>query len=231
MALTIGLLGTALVWVITRDEKRVCTHLLVEITDYDQRQYLEADDVRRLLIREGLFVQGSPIDDVHCDAIEGRVASINVVRTAQCYKTAAGDVRIVLTQREPLLRVITDHDVYFVDTDHKRLEDIESIRTPVIRISGSVRETTARGPIAEMVEWLQHDTFWKDRINRIEIQPNQHIILHQKGKSPALLLGEMNRYKSKLKRLQTFLAKVEPMGLPAYKELDARYDGQVIGRR
>ncbi len=90
-----------------------------------------------------------------------------------------------------------------------------------------------RGTITEAVDemriYIEDDRFWQERIRVIDARQASNIVLLQKEGVP-LLIGEVEGYKGKLHKLRAFYED-EHTTDTLYRELDARYKGQVVGRK
>ena len=207
-----------------------CKAVIVEITDIGQRQYTSENSVLQHIRQQGLNPVGKIFDSINCGRIEQSVAAYEPVRTAECYKTSGGEIHIRITQRQPLVRVITATDSYFVDSDRRTMSILPSIRTDVLIAEGSIGTQMAKNEIADFAEWLQKNDYWRGRITRIAVRSDKNITAFQHSGEPCIVLGKIIGYKKKLKRLRTFMEAGSEMDIKSYKELDVSIDGQVIGR-
>ncbi len=208
-----------------------CRHLQINITDAEEHPYITQADIITLLRNADLYPIGRRGNDLQIDATEQCVRQFDPIRTAECYQTKKGDVVITLTQRQPLLRVITPTDSYFIDTDRQRLAIRPNTNPKVLIVSGRVSEKRAKTDIYDFADYINSDEFWRSRIVRMDILPEQGVVLQEAGKDPAIVLGSLKGHKTKLRRVRTFMDESGKMDLPQYKELDVRFKGQVIGRK
>ena len=214
-----------------RIRQGTCKQLVVNISDKEKRYFISEKEIAATLSQNGLAVVGKDMESIGTQQIEDIVRSHEIVRTAECYKTQLGNVRIDLTQRVPLLRVTTAAESYFIDTDRKRMPVRAGIDTKVIPVSGHVGQQMAQNEIADFVVWLEDNTYWSQRITAIDVKEGKQFVLRQKDGS-SVMLGELANYKQKLKRLRIFLEeKDKGAEIPQYKEFDLRYKEQVIGRK
>ena len=94
-----------------------CTRVQITIADKDSSGFLSALEVKRLLTEKGLYPKGKKLDDINLRAIENTLKANTFIDNVQCYKTEDGNVGITVTQRLPLLRVKTDSEDYYLDTE------------------------------------------------------------------------------------------------------------------
>lgn len=230
--LVIGLVVGVMVWMTLKKDPVVCSKLNIYITDINERNYVSDRDLRNHLETAGLQPVGMLASQLPLQAMEDCILQHPLIRTAECYRTNQGDACLRVTQRVPKLRVITATESYFVDTDRKRMPVRKSVDSDVLVVSGHVGERMACNELFDMVTWIEKNAFWRERILRIDIREGKQIVLKQQGNEPLIILGEINEYKTKMKKLQTYLSKItEEMGLPTYRELDIRFKNEVIGRK
>jgi len=214
------------------DDERVCTRLQIIVTDSAERQFVEKAELVRLLQSRGLYPVGKRLNNLSTDSIEDVVTGHPMVRRAECYPTSQSQIHVVLQQRIPLLKVVAESGNYYIDTDRKPMPVRESVKTPVLIVSGHVGERMAREEVADFAAWLRRNKYWRERIRAMRIADTKHIYLTQQDGEPVILLGELSGYERKLRKLRTFMER----GInalpekPTYKELDIRYKDQVIGR-
>lgn len=232
VVLTAGVMIVGLVWTRHQTPSLTCQHLFIEIKDADERDYIHPSDVVTYLKQRQLFPEGKNLELVETQVIEDAIKTHPIIESAECYETNLGDVYLVLTQRQPLLRVITASDSYFIDTNRRRMPILPSIHSDVLVAEGHVGQRMAQEELADLVEWINQQGYWRQRITKIEVREGLQVVLRQGRDAPLILLGDISRYKQKMKKLRTFMESIpQEMEVPAYKELDIRFNGQVVGRK
>lgn len=211
----------------------VCTVLRYDITDADERLYLSEGELNILLKAQDAYPIGKPLSQVSLQRIEDIVRNHPMVRTAQCYTDPRGEIYVRLTQREPLLKVITTDDSYIVDTDRRRMPIRESIQDTMLIVSGRVGQQMATGQIADFAEWWQDNAYWQARIKYMDVRTPHYVrLLPANPEAEIVVLGELDNYRDKLRKLHVFYENGgKELAQGKYKELDLRFDGQVVGRK
>lgn len=212
---------------------RLCTTLRYDIADADERLYLSEEELNRLLRTQDAYPIGKPLSQVSLQRIEDVVKTNPMVRTAQCYTDPRGEVCVRLTQRKPLLKVITTSDSYIVDTDRKRMPIRESIRDTMLIVTGKAGQQMATGSIADFAEWLRDNAYWQERIRYMEVRTPHYVrLLPTDGSEPAIVIGDLSGYRDKLRKLRVYYEHgVAESEKGKYRELDLRFEGQVVGRK
>ena len=211
----------------------VCVSLSFDIEDGDERVYVTPAELTALLKSEDIYPVGRPIDRVSLQRIENAVRHHPMVRTAECFATPRCQVYVRLTQRVPLVRVQTAAETYLIDTDHRQMQARAAVKDSVLLVTGAIGEQTAATQMAQFAEWLQDNRYWRERIHHIHMRtPRMAILCLEGSNQPRVVLGTMNGYEHKLRKLRTFLDNSGDMLKDKnYTELDIRFRGQVIGRK
>jgi len=228
----VGYVIGAAIWTNKRANLHVCDALKICITDFGRRQYVTEEELVKLLKREGLYPIGKTAAAVEVQRIEDAICAHPMVRRAQCYMLPSGTVCVRLSQRIPILRVVTGDASYFVDSERTKMPVRESVTTPVMVITGHVGERMACNELADLVLWLNHNRYWSDKIQSIHVVNPKMVYLIQRPDGTHLILGEINGYRHKMAKLRTLYDKgFEEIGWQTYRELDLRFNGQVVGRK
>ena len=209
----------------------VCHHLRITIRDWDERQYVTPEELQEQLRRQGLFPIGQSVTDISTQRIEWSVRKNDMVRNAECYLLPQGDVCIELTQRVPLLRVVTAAEAYLIDTDRLRMPIRPNMDLDILTANGNVGQRMAENELAELATWLQQEDYWRPRIARIYVRAPYDVALVLKEDGALILLGEVAGYKQKMHKLRTLEKNLRELNEPPhYREYDLRFEGQVVTR-
>lgn len=233
VVVAIGYLAGAAIWSGARTDERVCNQVEIVIQDIAERQYTTAEELSNVLRHNECYPLKQPIHDINVRRIEDVIRSHPMVRRAECFITPSGVVRIELTQRVPRLRVLTSSESYFIDSDRQRMPVRESVRTNVMVAEGNIGERMARNELTDLVDWIEDDHYWQKRITRIRVRNPHYIELVQADGEGAIIIDNLTDYDQRLERVRRLydkgLNRLEER--PVYRELDARFEGQVVGRK
>ena len=210
-----------------------CISLRYTIEDAEERMYLTEGELNALLRAEGIYPVGQMMNTVSLHRIERSIGHHPMVRTAECYMTPRNEVRVQLTQRVPLLRVQTPHEHYLIDTDRRVMQARAAVRDSVPVVAGNISPTMAASSLADYAEWLQADRYWRSRVHHLYVQNPYMIYALLRGEEkPRVVLGAMRGYEKKFAKLRTFIEEgAEETAGKQYRELDLRFQGQVVARK
>lgn len=207
-----------------------CEELRYTIEDEEVRNYVDAAELTALLRAEGVYPVGMTETDVPAEAIERVVRSHPMVRRAECFLTNDHVCHIRLTQRVPAYRVVTAGESYLVDTDREVMPLRPGMKLKVLTANGHIGKRMAENELFDLMQWLSHDRYWVEQLSRVEVvSPRRVQLVRKDGK--LILLGEPADYRAKLEKFRTVDRKAfAELGMPDCKEIDLRYDRQVITR-
>lgn len=212
-------------------DNRECTAIEVVVTDSAERHYMTAQAVLTYLDGLHLNPVGRRVNQIPLQAIEDTLTAHPFIAAADCYMSARGTMHVLISQRIPLVEIHAPGHHYYVATDRLPMPVDTSVHASVLQVGGAVSEQMACTDVAGFAEWLQADPYWQSRVLGLRVEPNHESILFVEGDSARILLGELVDYDRKMHRLETFFENgYRRLAHKPYRELDLRFDGQVIGR-
>ena len=227
--LAIAAVIAALIWTSADKSDGICRR----VHSTTSGEFLSISDIQNYHRQQHLYPVGMSMNSISTQSIEDGMSKNDMVRSAQCFKRGDTIIDLYVEQRKPVLRVLSDGETYFVDADRKRMPVRQGMKSDVIWVRGHIGEQMAKEEIADFVVWLNDNSFWQPRIRSIEIREGKQVVLRQAEDEPLILLGRMTDYEQKLYKVRTFTEELKAQGvpIPTYKELDARFDGQIVGRK
>ena len=214
-----------------KDREERCKELVCKIVDKDKRLYVSEQELFTLLKQHNAYPVGEYLHRINLQHMENLIRQHPMVRTAECYTAEDGTARIRVTQRVPLLKVVTADEAYYIDTDRRKMPMRASIHDTVLVAMGKVGFEMASTVLADFAEWVQEDDYWHQRIEAIDVRLPKQVCIKQKGKQEDLLIGDLTGFEGKLEKAAVFYRRTANIEKPRYRTLDLRYRGQVVARR
>lgn len=219
-------------WCSAQNDDSPCQVVDIVVNDSLQRQFVDTDALELFLQRNGYFPAGKRMSEVDCHAMEQCLLKHDMVRTASCYKSPFQTVYVRVTQRIPMLSVVSDNGCYYVDTDRKvmSIPERKEIEVPVFK--GNVSQRAATEEYFDFVAWLNENPYWRAMIKDVYVKTPKYLVLNQHAHEAKIVLGALDDYERKLSKLKKLYTKgLDKIGYPDYREYDLRFDGQVVGRK
>lgn len=213
-------------------EPHTCQQVHWTIEDWGERKYVTIEELERVLRTNAIYPKTLQRDDIQTQKIESTLQNHPMIRTAECYVSEEGEVFITLTQRQPILRVITGAESYLVDSDRRRMSVRETIKDHLLLAEGNIGERMATHELAEFALWLQSNPYWRERITTVRVRTPHYMELIQTGGEPRIVVDGLSKVEKQLAKLRKYNEGMANLNeKPAYHELDIRFEGQVVGRK
>ena len=101
-----------------RYKEQQCSFLNVRIIDSVTNEFINREDVMKILADKGIDYLGMPLDKVDLGAIENAVSSNQIVGHCKAFLGVKGVLTIEIRQRDPLIRIMEqDGKGYYLDKE------------------------------------------------------------------------------------------------------------------
>lgn len=214
-------------------EKQVCQHFYITVRDSVENKLITAQGLYQYLDEHELIPRGRVCGEVSPMAIEQCVEKIDLLTDIECYYEDDGDVYLYVSQRRPVMRVITEYGGnYYLDAEGERIEPSALYVDYVPLVTGYVDEVISVQELKPIVEYIAHHDFWRNQVTQIYISPQHEIMIYPRVGEHIIVLGDANEYERKLNSVLTIYNKVIPdVGWNAYDTISVKYDDQVVCTR
>lgn len=210
-----------------------CAGVEVTFTDSLHNGFITVDEVNRLLREANAFPKGLPMDSVDGKHIEQVLQGNGFIRKATCFKAPNGIVKISITQRLPLLRIMPEGKKgFYIDEDGKAMDERE-YHADLVVASGRIDSACVADCLKPMARYLRNSAFWNDMITQIHVRPDRKMDLYTRiGGDVVVHFGNADSLERKFRNLRAFYDKVLPhTGWNKYSAINVEYHNQVIGEK
>ncbi len=211
------------------DANEVCRDVIVSVEDSARAGFIRTGQIQQALQKEGLYPKGELMIYVNSDKIEQCLRKMALLEDVNCYKTVDGKVRIAVTQRLPVMRVMSDNgDDYYLDARGRIMPPTENAADLVVA-TGHISRSFAQKYLPRIGEYLQNTPFWNSQITQINVTPRNELELVPRVGDHIIFLGEPVNTMEKLNRMDLFYKKViSIVGWGKYARIDLEYPNQII---
>ena len=221
------------------------------ISDSTQHQFINADDITKILSDNKIRIYGTPFDSLNTLKLEKLIKrNNNVIKNIEVFPTYRGKLFIQVTQRNPILRVITyDHTSFYIDEDGHLMPFSTKYISRVPVATGNInadlemfppdfdaKRSNCKFPNERIIHNLfnfstiiYNDPFWNKNVQQLVIKnENQLIIIPEVGNF-IINFGSPENIKNKLKYLEIMYRNVLPkVGWNKYSEINLSYKNQIV---
>ncbi|MCM1078606.1 MAG: cell division protein FtsQ [Bacteroidales bacterium] len=223
-----------------------CTKVNINITDETTYGFLNADEIKSILIKKGIYPLEKDLDKVSPRKIESVLRNSPFVNTAECCKTTDGHVLIYVTQRSPLVRIKSENgDDYYIDENGGIMPN-SKYTSDLIIVTGNVSKPFARQYVSILANTIMKSDFWRNQVEQINVDQNLGIEVVPRVGDHIIFLGylpeaptlqkrndEVTAYVSeKLDRLEKFyIYGLKETGWNKYETIDVQFRNQIICKK
>lgn len=214
------------------EARQLCTAVDVTVEDSAVAGFITPSEIRALLCEAKAYPVGRKIKDVNCARIESVLSSNPFIDDITCYKTQGGHVFVTVTQRLPVMRVISDNgENYYIDTRGKIMPRMHYSADLAVA-TGCITQKYAHAKLLPLGRLLKYDKFWDSQIEQIHVDSAGNIELFPRIGSHTVYIGKPEALPQKLKRLKTFYSQVlNQVGWNKYSRINLEYDNQIICKK
>lgn len=211
------------------DSKATCRGVEFIVSDSAKASFITSAEIAKELKKKNLHPQGKRLDFIDGRKIEETLKNNPFIEKAQCVKTAADIVKITVTQRLPILRVMADNgDDYYIDAHGKKMSGVRYAADLVV-VTGYVDYKYVRKHLVSLGLFLQQHDFWNDQIEQINVTSSGELEMIPRVGEQIVLLGKPKGLNNKLNHLELFYKKVmNQVGWNKYTVLNLEFDNQII---
>ena len=214
------------------EDVRRCQGVNLRIVDSLNFDLIDESMVMSLLQEHMLDPVGLPLDEIDAEAIEALLITHPLVGRVQCYKTGGDMLRINLSSKVPLVRVINNRgqDFYVDSRGEILMQRSLAVQLPVA--TGYIDRRFAQNELLEVVRAIDRSDFWKAQVEQIDVSRDGEIRMVPRVGDHLLILGTADNVENKLERLMNFYEKgLDNIGWNKYRSISVAYENQVVCKK
>ncbi len=214
------------------EDIRICRGIDLHISDSLDYGLIDGDMVTSLLQERGLDPVGLSLDRIDIEGIESVLLRHPLVGRAQCYKTAGDMLRINISGKVPLVRVLNNRGQDFYVDSRGEILTQHSLAVQLPVATGYIDRKFASGDLLDVVNAIDRSEFWKAQVEQINVTREGQIELVPRVGDHLLILGTAQDVEDKLKRLENFYRKgLDNVGWNKYRSISVAYENQVVCKK
>ena len=206
-----------------------CEEVEIVITDSIEKYFLKEKDIVAYLNKANLYPLNKKGNEINTQNIENALLKNDIIETAEVIQTISGKIKIVISQKMPILRVFSAGGSYYVDKSGNVMPSAlgQAIYVPVA--SGNIEKSFAVSELYKFALFLQKEDFWNDQIEQIYVKSVNDIEIIPRVGDHKIILGSLDNYENKLKHLRLFYEQVIPKtGWEKYSVINLKYKNQIV---
>lgn len=229
----------------------LCNGIIIRIDQNTDHEFVDEMEVRGLLMSKGTL-RGKPLGSINTSMLEKIILSNPYVKKVEVYSSIDGNLHADVTQRNPVVRVITMHDEQFYIDENGGFMPVSTHYTPPVPVASGyifnsfaemkVRDhavvpdtaivnpaVTMMGQIFAISNYIKADTFWNANTEQIYVNEQQEIELIPRAGNHRIILGDTSMLLDKFNRLMIFYNEgLSKTGWNQYSTINLKFRDQVV---
>lgn len=250
----IGLSGllASLAFVGKKEKAVVAGNVTVTILNTDENSFIDEQDVKEFFHARRDSILNTQLGSIQVNDLEKALNSHPAIENAEVAVDINGDVTMNVTQRTPVVRVLTSSgESYYIDTQSKLMPLSDAYTARVLIATGAINEPYARRyavPVNDMIKnealskvsvlddiytlssYIASDSVLTSLIHQINVTNEDEIELYPSIGDHKIIFGEVKDIKEKFEKLKLFytegLNKTD--GWNKYATINIKYKNQVV---
>ena len=190
--------------------------------------YIDELAVNKLLIQNHGSLRNLPVDQIVLNTIEEEINSNPMVENAQVFLTNSGSMVVQVRQRQPIGRVQTLVESFYLDQAGERMPLSDQFTARVPLITGQVSEESLTA-VHRILKEVQKDSFLVKNVIGVHIEAKDDYRLELRSEDYRLHLGSADRLAKKFQKFKAFYAQtLLPGHKGEYAKVNLEFRNQVV---
>ncbi len=197
----------------------------------NENMFLTHEMVNNLLIQNLGGTSSIQKDKVDLNTLETVLDDHEMIEKAQVFSTADGFLNTRITQKTPIVRVITDNESYYLDSKGDRMSLSENFSARVPLVVGAISEENCK-PFLKLFNVIKKDDFLSKNITAAKIMPSGNVVLTNRSYDYKIVFGQPKNVERKFKNYKAFYHHaIKDTLIKNYKEVNLMFTQQVVCKK
>lgn len=233
--LTVAAISVSMAFSTQRLAKVKCSGVEIIIPDYSPRIVDEAE-IGRLIGKLDAGLLNRQLYSINTEKIENGLERITSVKKAEVFRQfwvenyqLKGKLVVEVEQREPLFRILSGNDDYYMDREGVRIDGNGEFTSHVLVVTGKLDEQFAREQLLPMVRFIDSDDFWKVQIQQLNVEEGGEVEMVPLVGDQLVEFGEPEGYFNKFRNLKALYEQgFAETGWARYDTISLEFENQVV---
>lgn len=221
-----------------------CHKIDINVERISGMYFIDENTITEQLFSLGQLIIGAPLDSLQLQRMQASIMQLPSVKEAEVYATVDGVLKIAVTQRKPLFRVISrSGDSYYIDEAGLPMPLSKHYSAHVHVLTGEVKVSFAENPSAvaddpviedayTLMQYIANDAFWSAQTEHLHVDSRGEFVLIPRVGIARIHLGNASQLDVKLTKLKVFYKEMAlKNNLNKYKSINVKYRDQVVCER
>lgn len=206
-----------------------CKNVDIVIKDSITTRFVQKNDVYQLIKDSAAYIFSNTSKDVNLNKIERQIDNHPSIKSCDCYFLVNGNMRIDITQRHPIARVMTHQYNFYIDELGNEMPTSSFYTAHVPVITGYVKKELIGTDLFLIASTIQNNPFLEALIEQIDVTSKGEYVLIPRAGRQTIELGDAENLEVKFKSLKALYLQVfNNNAWNKYQTISLKYEGQVV---
>ena len=197
----------------------------------NENMFLTHEMVNNLLIQKLGGTSSIQKDKLDLNTLETVLDDHEMIEKAQVFSTIDGLLNTRITQKTPIVRVITDNESYYLDSKGYRMSLSENFSARVPLVTGEISEENCK-PFLFLFNEIKKDDFLSKNITGAQVMASGNVVLTNRSYDYKIAFGKPINVEKKLKNYKAFFQHaIKDTLIKSYKEVNVMFTQQVVCKK
>lgn len=235
----LGGLVTLMSFIEIKKDELKCTAVKVYIPG--NQYFIDQQEVDDILQMSSHTLVGRRLENINIHDLESKLRANPFIETAEVYTEMDGSLRVEISQRQPILRIMNRFDQdFYVDQHGFKIPLSKNFTARVLVANGYIDElfanrvdtlnTAMAVSLYKTADFIRNDSLWDAQVAQIYVTQAHEIELIPRVGNQRILLGNADSLDIKFRNLMAFYKQALPkVGWDKYKTISVKFANLVIG--
>ena len=199
--------------------------------DSKENMFLTHQMVNNLLIQNLGDASRLQKDKVDLNTLENILNHHEMIEKAEVFSTIDGFLNTRITQKTPIIRVISDNDSYYLDRKGDRISLSTNFSARVPLVVGEISKEKRKSYL-KLFNEIKKDDFLSKNITGAQIMPSGNVVLTNRSFDYKIAFGKPINVQKKLRNYKAFFHHaIKDTLINEYKEINLMFTQQVVCKK
>lgn len=199
--------------------------------DSKENMFLTHQMVNNLLIQNLGDASRLQKDKVDLNTLENELSHHEMIEKAEVFSTIDGFLNTRITQKTPIIRVISDNDSYYLDRKGDRISLSTNFSARVPLVVGEISKEKRKSYL-KLFNEIKNDDFLSKNITGAQIMPSGNVVLTNRSFDYKIAFGKPINVQKKLRNYKAFFHHaIKDTLIKEYKEINLMFTQQVVCKK
>ena len=197
----------------------------------NENMFLTHEMVNNLLIQNLGGASSIQKDKLDLDTLETVLDDHEMIEKAQVFSSIDGLLNTRITQKTPIVRVITDNEIYYLDAKGEKMSLSKNFSARVPLVTGEISVQKSK-PYLFLFKEIKKDDFLSKNITGASITASGNVVLTNRSYDYKIVFGKPINVENKLKNYKAFFQHaIKDTLIESYKEVNLMFTQQVVCKK